>query len=136
MRSIIVACVLLCFVLPAPPTPTPDQFATPAPPPPTLVLLAPSQVALGQELRVNAAIFGDGSFDIALGMGNPAGFSTHDDLICSRRVETGRPATCSWWITAEKVGAHTIMVHVADVPAVRAVVRVGWAVWLPMVRQG
>lgn len=101
--------------------------------PPVLVLLAPEQVVLDQEFRVSATISGEGSFDIAFGMGNPAGFSTLDDLICSRRVEIGRPATCSWWIRAETAGAHTIMVHVADAPAVRAVVRVEWAVWLPMV---
>lgn len=101
--------------------------------PPVLVLLAPERVALGHEFRVSAVISGNGSYDIALGMGNPAGFSTHDDLICSRRVEIGRPATCSWWIRAETAGAHTIAVHVADAPAVRAVVRVGWAVWLPLV---
>lgn len=105
----------------------------PSPPPPTLVLLAPERVEPGEVFRVNAAIFGEGSFDIALGLGEPAGFSTHDDLICSRRVSTGHPATCSWWITAEKVGTHTIAIHVADVPAVRVVVRVGRAVWLPMV---
>lgn len=103
-------------------------------PPPTLVLLAPAQVEPGEVFRVNAAIFGEGSFDIALGLGEPAGFSTHDDLICSRHVSTGHPATCSWWITAEKVGTHTIAIHVADVPAVRAVVRVGRAVWVPLAR--
>lgn len=105
----------------------------PSSPPPTLVLLAPERVEPGEVFRVNAAIFGDGSFDILLGLGEPAGFSTHDDLICSRRVSAGYPSTCSWWITAEKVGTHTIAIHVADVPAVRAVVRVGQAVWLPVV---
>lgn len=99
---------------------------------PVLVLLAPERVVLGQEFRVSAVISGEGSYDIALGLGNPAGFSTLDDLICSRRVEIGRPAACSWWVQAEHAGAHTIAIHVADAPAVRAVVRVEWAVWLPI----
>lgn len=112
-------------------------FLQPAPPP-TLVLLAPSQVAPGETFRVNAAIFGEGTFDMALRLGMPPGFTTDEELIKGVTVSRGWPAVLSWWVTAGQAeGRYPITLHTLGKYAIVRTVVIGRdRVWLPMITQG
>lgn len=110
----------------------------PAPPPPTLVLLTPARADPGETFRVNAAIFGDGSFDMVLSLGMPPGFTTDEELSKRVTVSKGWPAVLSWWVTAGQAeGRYPITLHTLGTYAIVRTVVIGRdRVWLPMVRQG
>lgn len=106
------------------------------PAPPVLSLVVPAEVQAGTEFLVSAAVFGEGSFDILLGIPLPQGWTTQDDLIRSVRVGEDEPANVYWRVRAGLIpGRYIVMIHTADVPAVVRTVQVlgRHRVWLPVV---
>lgn len=105
-------------------------------PPPRLVLITPARVVPGEGFWVNAAIFGEGTFDMALRLGMPPGFTTDEELIKRVTVSKGWPAVLSWWVTAGQTeGRYPITLHTLGTYAIVRTVVIGRErVWLPMVR--
>lgn len=110
-------------------------LSQPAPPPPRLVLITPARVAPGEGFWVNAAIFGEGTFDMALRLGMPPGFTTDEELVKTVTVSKGWPAVLSWWVTAGQIeGRYPITLHTLGTYAIVRTVVIGRdRVWLPMV---
>lgn len=107
----------------------------PAPLPPRLVLLTPARVVPGEVFRVNAAIFGEGTYDMALRLGMPPGFTTDEELVKTVTVSKGWPAVLSWWVRAGQIeGRYSITLHTLGTNAIARTVVIGRdRVWLPMV---